>query len=213
MIFDTLTACLTHYNRYARHVGFSVRIESSRRSTVDGEKDKSLFVCNKSGKNVEEEVPLKQRNRKITKLCECKAKLRVKCVGSRCHVTQFVEEHTHELIQKFALKKYLKSHKKIPIEERKFIDMLHEVNISAGRIMEIMGEIYGCKKNVPYDTKTISNYTASLGEKERFKDIPACGDPRNLSYTEMLCVLVTLAITDTGVTSPRPEHHRQAGRN
>jgi hypothetical protein len=40
-----------------------------------------------------------------------------------------------------------------------------------------------------------------------------CGDPRDLSYTEMLCVLVTLATSDTGVTSPRPEHHRQAGRN
>jgi hypothetical protein len=99
MIFDTLTACLTHYKRYARHVGFSVRIESSRRSTLDGEKNKSLFVCNKSSKNAEdEEDPLKQRNCKITKLCEYKAKLHVKHVVSRWHVTQFVEEHTHELI-------------------------------------------------------------------------------------------------------------------
>jgi hypothetical protein len=40
-----------------------------------------------------------------------------------------------------------------------------------------------------------------------------CQDPRDLSYTEMLCVLVTLAMSDTGVTSPRTEHHRQAGRN
>jgi hypothetical protein len=37
--------------------------------------------------------------------------------------------------------------------------------------------------------------------------------PRVLNYTEVLCVLVTLATSDTGVTSPRPEHHRQAGRN
>jgi hypothetical protein len=36
---------------------------------------------------------------------------------------------------------------------------------------------------------------------------------RDLSYIEMLCVLVTLATSDTGVTSPRPEHHRQAGWN
>jgi hypothetical protein len=40
-----------------------------------------------------------------------------------------------------------------------------------------------------------------------------CRDPRDLSYTEMLCVLVMLAMSDTGVTSPRPEHHRQAGQN
>jgi hypothetical protein len=74
------------------------------------------------------------------------------------------------------LKKYLKSHKKIPPEERKFIDLLHEVNLSSGRIMQIMGELYGSKKNVPYDSKTISNYTATLGEKERFKDIPTLFD-------------------------------------
>jgi hypothetical protein len=35
--------------------------------------------------------------------------------------------------------------------------------------------------------------------------------PRVLSYIEMLCVLVMLAMSDTGVTSPRPEHHRQVG--
>jgi hypothetical protein len=36
---------------------------------------------------------------------------------------------------------------------------------------------------------------------------------QDLSYTVMLCVLVTLATSDTGVTNPRPEHHQQAGRN
>jgi hypothetical protein len=45
------------------------------------------------------------------------------------------------------------------------------------------------------------------------RNLNICGDPRDLSYTEMLCVLVTLATSDTRVTSPRPEHHRQAGRN
>jgi hypothetical protein len=63
MKFDSLDAALMHYKRYAKHVGFSVKIESSRRSAKDGEKDKSVFVCNKSGKNPEvEATPLKQRN-------------------------------------------------------------------------------------------------------------------------------------------------------
>ncbi|KAM0899635.1 hypothetical protein ACQ4PT_021157 [Festuca glaucescens] len=114
MVFDSMEAALSHYNRYAHHVGFSVRIESSRKSTKDGEKDKSLFVCNKTGKNAElPPTPVKQRNRAITKLADCKAKLRVKRVGARWQVTQFVEEHTHEMIDKFALKKYLRSHNKI----------------------------------------------------------------------------------------------------
>jgi hypothetical protein len=34
-----------------------------------------------------------------------------------------------------------------------------------------MAELYGGKKNIPYDHKTVSNYTATLCE-ERFKDIP-----------------------------------------
>jgi hypothetical protein len=49
----SMEAALSHYNRYAHRVGFSVRIESSRMSTKDGEKDKNLFVCNKTGKNAE----------------------------------------------------------------------------------------------------------------------------------------------------------------
>jgi hypothetical protein len=81
----------------------------------------------------------------ITKLCDCKEKLRVKHVGASWHVTQFIEEHTHDVIQKFELKRYLKSHKKILPEERKFIDLLHEVNISSRRIMQIMCEWYGSK--------------------------------------------------------------------
>ncbi|KAK1667254.1 hypothetical protein QYE76_055413 [Lolium multiflorum] len=162
-----------HYNRYAHHIGFSVKIESSRRCAKDGELDKFVYVCNKSGKPREEEaVPVKQRNRKLTVLTDCKAKLRVKRDGARWKVTQFVEVHTHEVIDKFALKKYLRSHNKIPAEEKKFIDLLHEVNLTSGRIMEIMGELYGSKQNVPYNSKTVSNYTAKLGNYDRIKDIP-----------------------------------------
>ncbi|KAM0824299.1 hypothetical protein ACQ4PT_070290 [Festuca glaucescens] len=130
MMFDTIEAALAHYNRYAHHISFSVKIESSRKSAIDGVKDKSVFVCNKTGRNAEvEEVPVKTRNRLITKRCECKAKLRVKRTGGRWQVTQFIEEHSHENIQKFALKKYLRSHKKIPKEEKKFIDLLHEIDV------------------------------------------------------------------------------------
>ncbi|KAK1608726.1 hypothetical protein QYE76_032399 [Lolium multiflorum] len=173
MMFDTPDLALQHYNRYAHHVGFSVKIESSRRCAKDGELDNFFYVCNKSGKHREEEaVPVKQRNRKLTVLTDCKAKLRVKRDGARWKVTEFVEVHPHEVIDKFALKKYLRSHNKIPAEEKKFIDLLHEVNLTSGRIMEIMGELYGSKQNVPYNSKTVSNYTAKLGNYDRIKDIP-----------------------------------------
>ncbi|KAM0848920.1 hypothetical protein ACQ4PT_054067 [Festuca glaucescens] len=172
MFFDSPELALQHYNRYAHHIWFSVKIESSRRCAKDGELDKYVYVCNKSRKPQEEEdVPVKQRNRKLIVLTDCKAKLRVKHVGARWKVTQFVEEHTHEVIDKFALKKYLRSHNKIPTEEKKFIDLLHEVNLTSGRIMEIMGELYGSKQNVPYNSKTVSNYTAKLGNYDKIKDI------------------------------------------
>ncbi|KAM0928908.1 hypothetical protein ACQ4PT_001957 [Festuca glaucescens] len=177
MMFDTLEAALAHYNRYAHHIGFSVKIEPSRKSAIDGVKDKSVFVCNKTCRNLEvEEVPVKTRNRLITKRCECKVKLRVKRTGGRWQVTQFVEEHTHEIIQKFALKKYLRSYKKISKKEKKIIDLLHAVNLPASRIMQIMSELYGGKANVPYDAKTVSNYKAKLGEPDKFCDIPSLLD-------------------------------------
>jgi hypothetical protein len=98
--------------------------------------------------------------------------MRIKRSGARWEVTQFVEEHTHEFVEKFALKKFLRSHNKIPKEEKKFIDLLSNVNLSSGRIMQIMTELYGSKQNVPYSTKTISNYRAQHSEERKIKDIP-----------------------------------------
>ena len=85
MLFDSPEAALLHYNRYAKHVGFSVKMSSSRRAVGDNQKDKALFICNKAGKNTEKEgeaQPQKTRNRTITLLTDCKAKMRVKRMGS-----------------------------------------------------------------------------------------------------------------------------------
>jgi hypothetical protein len=38
--------------------------------------------------------------------------------------------------------------------------------------MEIMGELYGRKKNIRYNIKTVSNYTSTLDHSNRIKDIP-----------------------------------------
>jgi hypothetical protein len=82
MMFDSWDEAKLHYNRYAKQVGFSIKCSTSKTSTIDGQKDKELFVCNKSGKNEDInqlEVPqVRQRNRNITKKIECKARLRVK---------------------------------------------------------------------------------------------------------------------------------------
>jgi hypothetical protein len=70
-LFNTWEEARHYYNRYAKHVGFSIKSTTSRNSTKDKQRDKCLFVCNKSGKNVDinkqEVPPVRQRNRSITK--------------------------------------------------------------------------------------------------------------------------------------------------
>jgi hypothetical protein len=75
------------------------------------------------------------------------------------------------MIKKFSLKKYLRSHKGIPKEERDFVKLLHKVNLSAGRVMRIMGEVYGGLANVPYDTKSVRNFMATIDEDQTHKDM------------------------------------------
>jgi hypothetical protein len=166
MLFDSWEDAKMFYNRYAKHVGFSIKASTSRNSTVDKQKDKCLFVCNKSGKNEDinkrEVPPVRQRNRAITKKTDCKARLRVKRRGQKWRVTMFIEDHNHPCVKKFSLKRFLRSHKGIPKDERDFVKLLHKVNLSAGRVMSIMAELYGKLANVPYDTKDVSNYMATI---------------------------------------------------
>ncbi|EEC84071.1 hypothetical protein OsI_30356 [Oryza sativa Indica Group] len=82
------------------------------------------------------------------------------------------EEARAHYNRKFSLKKFLRSHRAIPKEEKDFITMLHGVNISAGRIMKLMSELYGGARNVPYTRKDISNFKSKLGSEYRCRDIP-----------------------------------------
>nr|XP_051197227.1 uncharacterized protein LOC127310608 [Lolium perenne] len=47
MRYDTLEGAKEHYNAHAARKGFSVKVNSSRRSTITGEKQKQQFTCNK----------------------------------------------------------------------------------------------------------------------------------------------------------------------
>ena len=175
MIFDSWQEAKLHYNKYAKHVGFSIKASTSRQSVMDKQRDKCLFVCNKSGKsediNEQAVPPVRQRNRNITKKTDCRARLRVKGRAEKWHVTMFVEDHNHPCIKKFSLKRYLRSHRGIPKEEKEFIKLLHKVNLSAGRVMSIMAELYGQLGNVPYVKKDVSNYMATIDEEHTNEDM------------------------------------------
>jgi hypothetical protein len=48
----------------------------------------------------------------------------------------------------------------------------HHGSISSLQLRVLMGEVYRSKKNIPYNTKVVSNYTSSLDGSDRVKDIP-----------------------------------------
>lgn len=56
MIFNTAEAARDYYNSYARHAGFSIRIDTSRESKRDRDKSKYIYVCQKDGVNKKEKI-------------------------------------------------------------------------------------------------------------------------------------------------------------
>jgi len=113
----------------------------------------------------------KKRKREEMKYTNCKARMVVKLIGAKWHVIYFIPEHNHDLIVKPSLKKFLRSHKGIPKEEKDFITLLHGVNLSSGRIMQLMSEFYGSAQLVPYEAKDVSNFRATLRTAEKYKDL------------------------------------------
>ncbi|KAF4359665.1 hypothetical protein G4B88_000476 [Cannabis sativa] len=102
MEFESEEAAKAFYNSYARRVGFSTRVSSSRRSRRDGAIIQRQFVCAKEGFRNLNEKRTKDREikrpRTITRV-GCKASLSVKMQNSgKWVVSGFVREHNHELV-------------------------------------------------------------------------------------------------------------------
>ncbi|CAN6252155.1 unnamed protein product [Urochloa humidicola] len=134
-VYDTWQQARASYNRYAKKMGFSIKIGSSKKKDKEQEEPyKVVYVCNKNGSNTEQKAdqPLvKQRKRDKTVRTACPARFIVNRRNDKWHVTTFVEEHNHPLCEKFDLKKFLRSHRGIPDEKKRFVELLHGTNISA----------------------------------------------------------------------------------
>jgi hypothetical protein len=85
-------------------------------------------------------------------------------------------DHNHDLVAKPSLKKFLRSHKGIPQQEKQFITLLHGCNLTTGRIMQLMNELYGSAQIVPYIGKDISNFRSTIRRTEKFKDMQEAVD-------------------------------------
>ncbi|KVH88575.1 FAR1 DNA binding domain-containing protein [Cynara cardunculus var. scolymus] len=102
MEFESEEAAKGFYNSYARRVGFSTRVSSSRRSRKDGAIIQRSFVCAKEGFRNLNEKRTKDREikrpRTVTRV-GCKASMSVKIQDSgKWVVSTFVKEHNHELV-------------------------------------------------------------------------------------------------------------------
>ncbi|KAG0537940.1 hypothetical protein BDA96_03G192000 [Sorghum bicolor] len=183
MSFATLDEAKEYYNSYAKGTGFSIRTNMSRQSAITREKQKVQFVCNKEGfgrkrrvaaqlvdaitcysnnDEVEEEDTAQEEEdeqvEKRKKLDGCKKRKREKM-------------HNHNLVVQPSLKKFLRSHRGIPKQEKDSIVLLHGCNLSTGRIMQLMSEFYGSAQLVPYEGKQVSNFRSTIHKTEKFKDI------------------------------------------
>ncbi|OQU88877.1 hypothetical protein SORBI_3002G112850, partial [Sorghum bicolor] len=180
MSFATLDEAREYYNSYAKRTGFSIRTNTSRRSAITREKQKVQFVCNKEGfgrkrrvvvqlvdgitcysdndEAEEEDTAQEEEDEQVEK-------------RKKWQVIYFLAEHNHDLVVQPSLKKFLRSHRGIPKQEKDFIVLLHGCNLSTGRIMQLMSEFYGSAQLVPYDGKQVSNFRSTIHKTEKFKDM------------------------------------------
>ncbi|TVU38539.1 hypothetical protein EJB05_11915, partial [Eragrostis curvula] len=181
MTFDTCEAAKSFYNNYARYKGFSVRIDNSNKTKWAGGKSRVRYVCHKAGVNkknkpatdgpITEKKVTKKRKRDHIERTKCPALMAVKFTGSYWVVDTFRAEHNHDLVQKFSLTKFLRSHRDIPPEEKQFIRTLHSCTIKTVRAYQLMCELYGGEQNVPYTVCDCKNLRKSYGAENEGKDM------------------------------------------
>ncbi|GAB2302511.1 Protein FAR1-RELATED SEQUENCE 5 [Dionaea muscipula] len=174
MEFESEEAAKAFYNSYARRVGFSTRVSSSRRSRRDGAIIKRSFVCAKEGfRNVNEKRTKDReikRARTITRV-GCKAMMAVKIQDSgKWVVGGFVREHNHELVPPDQVH-CLRSHRQISGPAKTLIDTLQAAGLGPRRIMSALIKEYGGINKVGFTEVDCRNYMRNNKQRNMEGDI------------------------------------------
>ncbi|XP_015389930.2 protein FAR1-RELATED SEQUENCE 5-like [Citrus sinensis] len=147
------------YNEYAKKVGFSVRINSSRKSHR-GEIVRKEYVCSKEGATTKEVVEKKRRCSKVRE--GCKAKLAVvKSKSGTYVVSVFEEDHNHPLTTPRRVH-LLRSHRNVSEVKRSLTHQLAAANIPIHQqisVLELQGggiQNIGCLGKDLYNDETKS---------------------------------------------------------
>lgn len=174
MEFESEEAAKAFYNSYARRVGFSTRVSSSRRSRRDGAIIQRQFVCAKEGFRNLNEKRTKDREikrpRTITRV-GCKASLSVKMQDSgKWIVSGFVREHNHELVPPDQVH-CLRSHRQISGPAKTLIDTLQAAGMGPRRIMSALIKEYGGASKVGFTEVDCRNYMRNNRQRSLEGDI------------------------------------------
>ncbi|KAL9262272.1 FAR1-RELATED SEQUENCE 5-like protein [Drosera capensis] len=176
MEFESEEGAKAFYNSYARRVGFSTRVSSSRRSRKDGAIIQRSFVCCKEGFRNMNEKRYKEkevkRPRMVTRV-GCKATMSVKMKGEvdgRWVVTGFVREHNHDLVPPDQVHS-LRSHRQISGAAKTLIDTLQAGGLGPRRIMSALVKEYGGISKVGFTLVDCRNYIRNIKHKNMEGDI------------------------------------------
>ncbi|KAK4492239.1 hypothetical protein RD792_003040 [Penstemon davidsonii] len=174
MEFESEEAAKAFYNSYARRIGFSTRVSSSRRSRKDGAIIQRSFVCAKEGFRNLNEKRTKDREikrpRTVTRV-GCKASLSVKIQESgKWIVSGFVKEHNHELVPPDQVH-CLRSHRQISGPAKTLIDTLQAAGMGPRRIMSVLIKEYGGIDRVGFTEVDCRNYMRNNKQRSMDGDI------------------------------------------
>ncbi|KAL4572765.1 hypothetical protein LXL04_019548 [Taraxacum kok-saghyz] len=174
MEFESEEAAKGFYNSYARRVGFSTRVSSSRRSRKDGAIIQRSFVCAKEGFRNLNEKRTKDREikrpRTVTRV-GCKASMSVKIQDSgKWIVSTFVKEHNHELVPPDQVH-CLRSHRQISGPAKTLIDTLQAAGMGPRRIMSALIKEYGGISKVGFTEVDCRNYMRNNRQRTLEGDI------------------------------------------
>lgn len=187
MEFESEEAAKAFYNSYARRVGFSTRVSSSRRSRRDGAIIQRQFVCAKEGFRNLNEKRTKDREIKRPRMVTrvgCKASLSVKVQDSgKWVVSGFVKEHNHELVPPDQVH-CLRSHRQISGPAKTLIDTLQAAGIGPRRIMSALIKEYGGISKVGFTEVDCRNYMRNNRHRTLEGDIQILLDYLRQMHTE-----------------------------
>ncbi|KAJ1376723.1 MULE transposase domain [Sesbania bispinosa] len=133
--FADLEVAFKCYNWYARRKGFS-----ARKDKVGKNKAKvvirQIFVCSREGFPKVKEGSYKRERRRIIR-CGCKAhcKMRLNADNNRWHVTSFVENHNHAMLEQ-RFHGMLPSHRRMEEHEIEVMNQMRGVGISTPSIYQ-----------------------------------------------------------------------------